>query len=56
MATKWCHDCGRNVTPEKKFNWLVFLFLCGLLYLPFYLLKGSHCPICKGKNFGPAQH
>lgn len=55
MAVKYCHACKRNVTPAKKFNWLVFIFLCGIFYLPVYLLKGKKCPICGGSNFGPAQ-
>lgn len=55
MGVKYCHACKRNVTPSKKFNWLVFIFLCGLFYLPVYLLKSKKCPICGGSNFGPVQ-
>lgn len=55
MGVKYCHACKRNVTPSKSFNWLVFIFLCGVFYLPVYLLKGKKCPICGGSNFGPAQ-
>lgn len=51
----WCNLCRRNVEPQKKFNWLVFLFLCGLFYLPIYLLQTAKCPICKASNFGPAK-
>jgi hypothetical protein len=40
---------------EKKFNWLVFIFLCGIFYLPIYLLQKAKCPICQGANFGPAK-
>jgi len=50
---KWCDACGRNVTPQKDFNWLVFIFLCALCYLPFYFGQAPHCPICKGKSFSP---
>jgi hypothetical protein len=52
---KWCDACARNVTPQKDFNWLVFIFLCGICYLPFYLSQAPHCPICKGKSFSPAR-
>jgi len=48
---KYCEACKRNVTPIKTFNWLVFIFLCGLCYLPFYLTQTPHCPICRGKSF-----
>ena len=56
MATKYCHDCKRNVTPTKQFNWLAFIFLCGLFYLPVYILKRKRCPLCNGTNFGKAQY
>lgn len=47
---KYCPNCKRMVTPTKKFNWIVVIFLCGWLwYLPFYLLKGKKCPICHSK-------
>lgn len=51
----WCNLCNRNVIPQKKFNWLVFIFLCGIFYLPVYLLQSKKCPICQGTNFGPAR-
>jgi len=54
-GAKWCNLCNRNVIPNKKFNWLVFLFLCGIFYIPYYLLKKGKCPICEGDNFGPAR-
>jgi hypothetical protein len=43
------------VVPEKKFNWLLFIFLCGIFYLPFYWMGKAKCPICKGTNYGPAK-
>lgn len=53
---KWCNLCNRNVEPQKKFNWLIFIFLCGIFYLPYYFLfMNKKCPICKGENFGPAK-
>lgn len=52
--TKWCPDCKRNVTPQKKFNWLAFIFLAGIFYLPIYFLKGKKCPICGRKHLEPA--
>jgi len=51
----WCNLCKRNVIPSKKFNWLVFIFLCGIFYIPVYLLQTKKCPICQGDNFGPAK-
>jgi hypothetical protein len=51
----YCKLCNRNIVPEKKFNWLVFIFLCGIFYLPFYLMQKAKCPICKGTNYGPAK-
>lgn len=50
---KWCIACRRNVTPTKSFNWLVFIFLCGICYLPVYLFQQPACPICNGKSFEP---
>lgn len=48
----WCNLCNRNVTPEKKFNWLAFIFLCQIPYLLYYwLFKNPVCPICHGNNF-----
>jgi len=51
----WCNLCNRNVIPGKKFNWLLFIFLCGLFYLPIYWFQAKKCPICQGENFGPAK-
>jgi hypothetical protein len=51
----WCNLCNRNIEPLKKFNWLVFIFLCGIFYLPVYLLQKAKCPICHANNFGPAK-
>lgn len=51
----WCNLCNRNVVPQKKFNWLVFIFLCGIFYLPVYLLQRAKCPICGASNFSPAR-
>jgi hypothetical protein len=50
----WCNLCKRNVTPDKKFNWLVFIFLCGIPYAIWYaIFKKPVCPICNGSNFSP---
>ena len=50
----WCNLCKRNVTPEKEFNWLVFIFLCGIPYWIWYaLFKKAVCPICHAHNFSP---
>jgi hypothetical protein len=43
------------VVPEKKFNWLIFIFMCGIFYLPFYWMQKAKCPICKGISYGPAK-
>ena len=53
--TVWCNLCNRNVISQKKFNWLAFIFLAGIFYLPYYWLKREKCPICSGDNFGPAR-
>jgi len=54
-SPKWCNLCNRNVVPKKDFNWLVFIFCCGIFYLPYYWwFKKKTCPICKADNFGPA--
>lgn len=50
----FCNLCNRNVVPVKQFNWILFIFLCGLFYLPFYLMSSKKCPICQGTAFGPA--
>ena len=56
MSTpSYCNLCKRNVVPTKNFNWLLFIFGCGLFYLPFYLMATEKCPICQGTNFGPAK-
>jgi len=51
----YCNLCKRNVVPEKKFNWLIFIFMCGIFYLPFYWMSKAKCPICKGTSYGPAK-
>lgn len=57
MSAKWCSLCNRNVVPQKKFNWLLFivLFLTAIgwfLYLLYYfIIKGKKCPICGNKSF-----
>lgn len=51
----YCPDCKRNITPEKKFNWLAFIFLAGVFYLPVYWLKKKKCPICGNKKLQPAK-
>lgn len=51
----YCTLCKRNVVPGKKFNWLLFIFLCGIFYLPFYWMAEKKCPICQGTAFGPAE-
>jgi hypothetical protein len=43
------------VVPQKKFNWLVFIFMCGIFYLPVYMLKKATCPICGASSFAPAR-
>lgn len=55
--TKYCIACQRNVTPRKKFNWLVVIFLFGFIwYLPYYwFIKSKRCPICTGTNFKRSQ-
>lgn len=53
-ATKWCPLCKRNVSEKKDFNWLVFIFLCGVCYLPFYFLKKPVCSICGNENLEEA--
>jgi hypothetical protein len=52
---KYCKLCQRNVEPTKEFNWLIFIFLCGLFYLPLYLAQPAKCPVCKGTQFAPAR-
>ncbi len=48
---KRCNVCGNNVTPKKDFNWIVFIFLCGLCYLPIYWSKSPYCPMCNSNSF-----
>jgi len=48
---KYCELCKRNVEPKKDFNWLIFIFLCGLFYIPIYLAQQPKCPICGGTQF-----
>jgi len=55
QPAKWCDACGRVVTPQKPFNWLVFIFLCGIFYLPIWLMGSAKCPICKGNSFSDPQ-
>jgi hypothetical protein len=52
---KFCNNCRQNVEPTKKFNWLVFICLCGICYVPVYLLMSKKCPMCQGENFGQPQ-
>ena len=52
---QYCPGCKHNVVPEKQFNWLVFSFLLGVLYLPFYIMKKPTCPICGLEKFYPPQ-
>ncbi len=56
MGHKYCPQCKRNVTPKKEFNWLVFIFLCGIFYLPVYIFKSSRCPMCNGTEFQKARN
>lgn len=55
MPMEYCINCKRNVNSKKTFNWLVFIFLCGIFYLPFYFMKKNQCPICKGEQFGAVE-
>ncbi len=55
-STKYCNNCRQNVRPAKKFNWLVFIFLCGLFYIPYYLMKTPRCLNCNDSNFSPPQY
>lgn len=49
----YCVTCRRNVFMQKPFNWVVFFYLCGIFYLPFYLMRQYECPICGGNQFAP---
>ena len=55
MPMNYCVACQRNVTPGKKFNWLIFIFMCGIFYLPFYAFQKPRCPICQGNEFTAGQ-
>ena len=50
-SVRHCNVCGNNVTPKKDFNWLVFIFMCGIFYLPVYWGKPAKCPTCNSNNF-----
>ena len=52
---KYCELCKRNVEPKKDFNWLIFIFLCGLFYIPIYLAQEAKCPICGSAQFSEAR-
>ncbi|MBO9685231.1 hypothetical protein [Roseateles chitosanitabidus] len=52
-SPQFCNLCNRNVAPQKQFNWLVFIFLCGCFYLPFYLFAKAKCPICQSTDLSP---
>lgn len=54
-APQFCGLCNRNVVPVKSFNWILFIFLAGLFYIPFYVFAKKKCPICQGTQFGPAR-
>lgn len=53
----WCTLCNRNVVARKEFNWLPFLFCCGIGYLVYWaFIKKPECPVCKSdSNFEPAR-
>ena len=44
-----CNTCNNDVNPQKKFNWLAFILLAGIFYIPIYLLKSKKCPVCGAK-------
>ena len=44
-----CNTCNNDVDPQKKFNWLAFILLAGIFYIPIYLLKSKKCPVCGAK-------
>lgn len=55
-SVAWCQLCKRNVAPKKKFNWRVFIFLCGIFYIPYYLrIKKPECSICGSEHLGVAR-
>lgn len=54
MDIAYCPLCKRNVPRKKKFNWLVFIFLCGLFYLPYYwFIKKPECSVCGTSQLMP---
>jgi len=55
QPVSYCPSCKRNVTPKKKFNWLICIFLCGIFYIIYYLLQKPVCPICNGTSFQAAK-
>lgn len=53
---RYCELCKRNIEPTKKFNWLAFIFLCGIFYLPYFMLKSKMCPICGTTRLSAQTH
>ena len=47
---KYCEYCERLVKPVKGWSWVGFIFGFGILYLIYYLVKSTHCPICHADN------
>lgn len=43
---KYCKFCDRMVKPIKGWSWVGFIFGFGFIYLAYYILKSTHCPIC----------
>jgi hypothetical protein len=53
---RWCLHCARWVRGTKSIGpltWVFIIVMSGLtlglfllLFVPYYLLKGHHCPIC----------
>lgn len=57
--SKYCTNCGQEVSPEKKFSGTVFVILLlfagvpGILYyLWVKIVRSGRCPQCKGQNWG----
>ena len=56
---RYCGNCERYVTPQKKFNWWIFILggliswgLISLIYLIYYFaVKKAVCPICMSDNW-----
>ncbi len=52
-----CENCGREATPQKKFNTLFFLvslivFPIAIIYLIIYACKpAKRCPYCKNNIY-----